>query len=320
MVDLEAESAIRFYATLHSLCRVHRVRSGRTSLAKASWQAMITHRTAGFALYLLAVSITNLSFAGPARAEQLEKETLSAFNIYVSENEKQMSREMKPEDFLSPAASSAKARLVANAKLKNGDVLTRRVEPLVNGKQLSCPGGLIHHWEGIVFIPGASLPQTIAFLQDYNHESKFYSPDVQRSELLKRDGDNFMVSLRLKRTKVVTVLLDADFAVEYKFQDATNATSRSHSVAIREVENAGTANERDLPDGEGHGFLWRLDSYWRFQQADGGTYVQLEAISLTRNIPPGLGWIVNPFVTTIPRDSLIFTLGRTRDVLIKGEK
>ncbi len=141
MVGLEAEFAIRFSAALQSLRRVRTVRSGKISLAKASWQAMITHRTAALALYLLAASVTNLVFAGPARAEQLEKETLSAFNLYVSENEKQMSREVKPEDFPSPAASSAEAQSVANAKLKNGEVLTRRIEPLINGKPLSCPGG-----------------------------------------------------------------------------------------------------------------------------------------------------------------------------------
>ncbi|MDP9158759.1 MAG: hypothetical protein M3O09_00820 [Acidobacteriota bacterium] len=321
MVGLEAEFASRFYAALHSLGRVHTVRSERISLEKASRQVMITHHAAASAHYFMAVSIISLVFAGPARAVQLEKETLSAFNTYVSESEKQMPEELTPEQFLSAAASGPQARAAANAKLANGEVLTRRVEPLIiKGKSLSCPGGIIHHWAGIVFIPGVSLARTIAFLQDYDHESRFYSPDVQRSKLLKRDGDSFTVSLRLKRTKVLTVLLDADFAVEYKFHDPTHATSRSRSLAIREVENAGTVNERDLPDGQGHGFLWRLNSYWRFQQADGGTYVQLEAISLTRDIPPGLGWIVNPFVTTIPRDSLLFTLGRTRDALSKEWK
>jgi len=58
--------------------------------------------------------------------------------------------------------------------------------------------------------------------------------------------------------------------------------------------------------------MWRLNSYWRFLQRDGGVYVQLEAISLTRDIPAGLGWLVKPFVTSIPRESIEFTLSRTR--------
>jgi hypothetical protein len=44
-------------------------------------------------------------------------------------------------------------------------------------------------------------------------------------------------------------------------------------------------------------------------------YVQLEAISLTRDIPDGLGWLIRPFVTSIPRESLAFTLTRTREAL-----
>jgi len=50
-------------------------------------------------------------------------------------------------------------------------------------------------------------------------------------------------------------------------------------------------------------------------QRDGGVYVQLEAISLTRNIPTGLNWLISPFVTSIPKESLLFTLTHTRDAL-----
>ena len=261
--------------------------------------------------------IVGLLLLGVAQAEQLQKETLFAFDHYVSEAEKRMSKDLHSETFLWPDELTPEARQSTYARLRNGEVLTKRFETLEGSHQVSCPGGLIHHLAGIVFIPGASLQQTIAFLQDYDHETAFYSPDVQRAKLIKREGNNFTVSLRLKRTKVVTVFLDAEFAVEYRLQDATHASSTSRSLAIREVENPGTPEERDAPDGQGHGFLWRLNSYWRFWQSDGGTYVQSEAISLTRDIPQGLAWIVGPFVTTIPRDSLLFTLSRTRNALVK---
>jgi len=81
------------------------------------------------------------------------------------------------------------------------------------------------------------------------------------------------------------------------------------------VENAGKPNEAEKPVGDDDGFLWRLDSFWRFAERDGGVYLQLEAISLTRDIPAGLGWLVGPFVTSIPKESLEFTLTRTREAL-----
>jgi len=43
--------------------------------------------------------------------------------------------------------------------------------------------------------------------------------------------------------------------------------------------------------------------------------VQCEAISLTRGIPFALRWLVGPFVTGIPRESLAFTPETTRKTL-----
>jgi hypothetical protein len=84
------------------------------------------------------------------------------------------------------------------------------------------------------------------------------------------------------------------------------------------VANAGTAEEKEEPVGQGGGYLWRLNSYWRFEERDGGLYIECESISLTRGIPYGLGWVVGPFVTSLPRESLEFTLTTTRNVLARG--
>ena len=84
-----------------------------------------------------------------------------------------------------------------------------------------------------------------------------------------------------------------------------------------EVEDAGTPQEHELPVGHDSGYLWRLNTYWRLLARDGGVYLQCESISLTRGIPMGLGWVVGPFVTSIPKESLTFTLETTRHRLAK---
>lgn len=76
--------------------------------------------------------------------------------------------------------------------------------------------------------------------------------------------------------------------------------------------------ERELPVGLDGGYLWRLNTYWRFLERDGGTYMECESLTLTRGIPFGIGWIIRPFVTSIPRESLEFTLNSTRKALARA--
>jgi hypothetical protein len=90
----------------------------------------------------------------------------------------------------------------------------------------------------------------------------------------------------------------------------------SYSTSIAEVENAGGAKEKTLPPDTGYGFLWRLYSYWRFEERDGGTYVECRAISLSRDVPFGLGWAIEPIIQKLPRESLVNTLEATRQALI----
>lgn len=249
-------------------------------------------------------------FAACAVGADLRSETVAAFDRYVQVSEQRMA---EGDSFLWIDAQRPEKREQFYARLRNGEIVTERLETLESGKSITVPSGLVHHWMGTIFIPGATLAQTLTFLQDYDNQYKFYGPDVERSRLLKRTGNHFHVFLRLRKTKVVTVIFNTEYDVDYTTLDATHAASRSYSTRITEVENAGHSDEQEKPVGHDEGFLWRLNSYWRFQQRDGGTYIQLEAISLTRDIPAGLGWLIRPFITSIPQQSLVFTLSHTRD-------
>jgi len=108
------------------------------------------------------------------------------------------------------------------------------------------------------------------------------------------------------------VVLNTEHDARYFPLDATRCYSRSCATRIAEVEHPGTPEERELPPGNDQGFLWRLNSYWRFEERDGGVYVECEAISLTRPVPAGLGWLIEPFIKNLPRESLANTLRETR--------
>jgi hypothetical protein len=207
-------------------------------------------------------------------------------------------------------------RAAAYAELKRGDVKMKKLETRENGEPIRCPGGMIHHWVGLIFIPGAKLDQVLGILEDYDRHSAYYTPDVERSKLESRDGDHFRVFLRFRRHKVITVVLNTEHDVQYYRDSPERAHSRSSAVRIAEVENPGESDEREKTPGDDGGFLWRMETWWRMEERNGGVYVQSEVASLTRNIPTGLGWLIGPFVTSIPRESLTFTLEATRKAVL----
>ncbi len=147
------------------------------------------------------------------------------------------------------------------------------------------PGALIHHWVGTVFIPGVSLSRVLALVEDYDRHAEYYKPEVAQSKTVEHSGDDFKVHYRLRKKKIITIILDTDYDVHRKFLDAARAYSNSYSTRIAQVEDAGEPDEHELPVGKDGGFLWRLNSYWRFFDSGRGVYVQCEAISLTRDIP-----------------------------------
>jgi hypothetical protein len=239
--------------------------------------------------------------------------TKLAFDHYVALTQSRNDSELKRDsNLLWVDGQPESPRAEAYAALKSGEVKMQKLETLDNRKSIPCPGGMIHHWTGLVFIPGAKLDEVQSVLEDYDKHSVYFAPDVERSRIESRSGDHFQVFLRFRRHKVITVVLNTEHAVDY-FNDAPGkAHSRSSAVRIAEVENAGKSDEREKTPEDDGGFLWRMETWWRMQEGDGGVYVQSEVASLTRDIPTGLGWMIKPFITSIPRETLKFTLEATR--------
>ena len=203
-------------------------------------------------------------------------------------------------------------RREVESRLQQGEVVTERLEDKDSSERTHTPGAKIHHWLGTVFIPGATLKQVLFLAQDYDEQQKYFQPQVMKSKLVSRTGDDFKIYLRLKQTKIITVIFDTDHEVHYVHLDAARAYSISRTTRIVEVIHPGEPDEHSLPEANDHGFLWRLNSYWRFSETPGGVYVQCEAISLSRDVPIGLNFLIGRFVEGIARESLEFTLQSMR--------
>jgi hypothetical protein len=244
----------------------------------------------------------------------LEPETLESFNRYVQATEARIDKELaRPGAFLYIEGLGEPQRSGTLASIHKGDIYMERLQTQdASGSAIKAPDGLIHHWIGAVFIPGATLRQVLDLVQDYNHHQEVYQPEVVRSQLIHHDGNDYQIYYRLVKKKVITVTLNTNHDVQYFPMDATHCRSRSVATRIAEVVDVGQPDEHEKPIGHDGGFLWRMNSYWRFEEKDQGVYVEVESISLTRDIPTGLGWLIRPFVTSIPRESLLMTLGSTR--------
>jgi hypothetical protein len=290
-------------ATLRSRSALSLIAGKKGSIARKTLSTILA------GLFSLSVSVN---------AADLKPETIAAYKHYLQTTEVNVDAELaRGEPYLWVDSLPASSRAADYAELRKGNLVIERLETLDHGKTISVPGGLVHHWIGTVFIPGATLGQTLDFMEDYNHKQDYFHPDIQRSKILHRDGDDFLVNLRFYKKKVITTVIDTDHQVHYHLVDPTHAWSRSHTIRIQEVENSGEATERLAPQGHDRGFLWSMDTYWRFQEKDGGTYVECQSLSLTRDIPTGLGWMVGPFVTSVPRESLTFTLVTARSAELR---
>jgi hypothetical protein len=249
----------------------------------------------------------------PAVAAEAQPKASAAFGHYVQLTEARLDADLQHDDrFLWVDSLPATRRQAELTRLKRGEIILGRLETRALGQPIEVPDGMIHHWIATVYLPGVGLDRVVPILQDYDRHAQLFAPAVVRSKLRSRVGDDFKMYLRLTRTKVLTVVLDTENDVHYTRPGPSRVEFRARSTSVREVEDAGTPRESIKPPGEGRGFMRRLNTYGRLEERDGGTIVQFETVSLSRDIPFGLGWLIGPFVTSVPKESLVFTLETLR--------
>jgi hypothetical protein len=242
---------------------------------------------------------------GGAMAAELRQNTIEAFDKYIRATEARIADQASGKrSFLWTDESSPR-----RDRVRQGQVVAQTWN---NSGEVHVTGGLIHDWIGAIFIPGATLEKTLALVRGYENHFRLYQPEVIGSRVLEHNQDHYKVYLRLLKKKVLTVVLDTEHDVQYYPLDTTRCYSRSYSTRIAQVEDPGKPEERELPVGNDNGFLWRVYSYWRFLERDGGVYMECEAVSLTRDIPTGLNWLIEPIIRDLPKESLVKTLEATR--------
>jgi hypothetical protein len=250
-------------------------------------------------------------FLAPAQAE-LKPDTAAAFDRYIHATEAQHAGDLRSGHFLVIDSLPGSSCQEIYAKLRQGQIYIEQLHTKENGRPIQIPGGLVHHWVGVIFMPGANLSHVLAVLQDYDNQKNVYKSDVRRSTLLERNGNESKVYLQFYRKSIVTVVINANFDVRSTTPGPTQELIQAYSTRIAEVENPDKPNEHELPVGNDHGYLWRLDNYWSIEEKDGGTYVQVESVGLSRTIPAIFAWLINPLVRNIPRAVLLNLLDATR--------
>lgn len=264
-------------------------------------------------------AVVCVAMVGAPSAADLREPTNAAFDRYARVTEARMDEEVGgTRPFLWIDGLPEPRRAEAYAAMRRGEIVVSRLETREHGKSIEVPDGICHHWVGTVFAPHAGLEQVVALMQSYDRYSEIYRPAVRRSRTISRAGDRFTVQLQLFMKKVISVVLNTDNDVRYVSAGPARMHVRSYSTRIAEVTDAGTPQEREKPVGHDNGFLWRFNNYCSIDGRPDGSYIQCESVSLSRKIPIGLGWLIGPFVTSIPRESLEFTLGTIRTSVTKA--
>jgi len=255
---------------------------------------------------LVATSVT----LSPALAGPPSPAAVAAWDAYTVATEKRIDDEIARgapflvQDIVAPGQGTH-----ASSGPPRPDIFVFRMPPATSGgRPITTGDALIHHWLGSVFIPGVTMANVLDFVRDYDNNGRHFE-DVVASRQLSNDGDVYRIFLKLKRTKaMVAVYYNTEHTVVYSVPNGDRASSRSVATKIAELEDVGTRTEHEKTPDKERGFMWRLNSYWRFLAVPGGVIVECESTSMSRAIPTGLSWLIGHYVNSIPKESLERTL------------
>ncbi len=250
-----------------------------------------------------------LGFTVPINAATLRSETVAAWDDYLQTVNGNLQDRLRPGgSFLGTLNNPEQA-----AKMREGEIV---VDPVSGQNPLKVPGGLIHHWTGAMFLPSVKLDDMLEVTRDYDHYKEFYRPYVIESKTIARENSADIFSMLLMNKVFVSkTALDADYEVTNVRLDDHRSYSISKTTRVQEIEEYGRPGEYSKPQGQGHGYIWKLYSVARLEQRDEGVYVELEAIGLSRDIPVALRVVADPIVRRVSRNSLLISLQQTKEAV-----
>jgi hypothetical protein len=256
----------------------------------------------------LLAALTLLFLPAISSASELKQETLQAWDEYVQAFNVRVDRNLATgQPFLWIDEMPARRQ-----RVRQGEVLvsaTREDNPH------PVPHGLIHDWIGAIFIPDVKIDDVFAVVHDYDRYETVYKPGVVEAKLLRRTGEDYRFSLvGLKKVLFWTVVLEGEFESHCSQLGSTRWNCTFVSTRIQEIQDYGQADARKLPADEGHGYTWRFQSVTRFEEADGGVYLEFEMIALSRDVW-AVRWLTKPVVERMSRDTIFTILQRARDAV-----
>lgn len=248
-----------------------------------------------------------------SHATELKQPALRSWDDYVQAANSQMKDRVASGTFLWVDEDPNRLQHV-----RAGKILVSPVGPHV---PKPVPTGLIHDWIGAAFFPDTTLSNVLAVVRDYDDYREYYKPSVVDSKSLTQPGGDDRFSMLLVNKEVVAKMaLDSEYQACYQKLAADRWYGVAYTTRIQEIHEYGHSGETKLPPGEGNGYIWRLYSIARFEQRDGGVYVEIEAMALSRDIPVAFRWVADPIVRKVSKNSLLTTLRQMQDAVRSTEK
>ncbi len=245
-------------------------------------------------------------------AAELHPATLDAWKAYIAATERRIDAELRSGrgffvyDFQPGVAVAERKAVLA------GEIPVTKMETLDRaGAKMQAPEGMIHHWRGAVLIPGAELSEVLSRVTN-PEKSDTRQEDVLHAIVLERGPDFLRIYLKLQRSKFITVVYNTEHTVQVQRYGSSRASSKSVATKIAELDMPNSSQEREKPEGQDRGLLWRLNSYWRYEQVRGGVIVECESVSLSRSVPTILEMAIRPLIDSTARESMQRTLGSMR--------
>jgi hypothetical protein len=235
-----------------------------------------------------------------SKGAELKKETQQAWDAYIlTANSQMVDRANRPFLWVDEVPDRSHS-------VHDGKIL---VSPIGQQNPKPVPSGLIHDWIGAAFIPDASLEEVLSATRDYGHYKEFYKPNVIDSKSLGTAGACDKYSILLANHEAVTATaLEGKYEACYHELDDRRWYSIAHTTSVQEIRHYAQPGAEELPPDQGSGYIWHIYSFARFEERDGGVYVELEVIVLSRDIPVAVRWVVNPIVRRVSSNSMVVSL------------